>query len=215
MTDLILAIGNKNYSSWSFRPWIALRQKNVPFTEQFIQFDFEAGNPAIKRVSPNGKVPLLIHGDLKVWDSLSILEYAAELFPERNFWPDDMGLRAEARSIAAEMHSSFFALRNACPMNMRRPVETLAVDDGVKADVKRILGLWDNALQRSGGPFLYGDFSNADAMYAPVVSRFLTYRLSTSPMFEAYAGAMTALPAWREWQEAALRETWIVAEDEI
>ncbi|WP_305987116.1 glutathione S-transferase family protein [Roseibium sp. MMSF_3544] len=215
MPSFELFIGNKNYSSWSLRPWIALRQKEIPFTETLVPFDFENGNPKFRDFSPSMKVPVLKDGDLTVWDSLAILEYAADRFPEKGLWPEEISARARARAVSAEMHSGFAALRNACPMNMRRPVEVLGVDDTVTADVNRILDVWTECLERSGGPFLFGDFTIADAMYAPVVSRFATYTLSESPVFQQYAAALTGTGAWQEWEKEALKETWYVAEDEI
>ncbi|WP_428646425.1 glutathione S-transferase family protein [Roseibium sp.] len=215
MTAFDLYIGNKNYSSWSFRPWIALRQKDIPFNEHLVPFDFENGNPDFADFSPTMKVPVLKHGDLTVWDSLAILEYLADVHPEKGLWPSDLRERAWARAISAEMHSGFFALRSACPMNMRRPVEELIVGDDVKKDVARIVRIWTECLEASGGPFLFGDFTIADAMFAPVVSRFLTYRLSASPAAARYCEAVKSTPAWQAWEADALKETWIVAAEEI
>lgn len=215
MTSFELFIGNKNYSSWSFRPWIALQDKEIPFKETLVPFDFENGNPKFKDFSPSMKVPVLKDGALTVWDSLAILEYAADCFPDKGLWPEDKTLRAHARAVSAEMHSGFTALRGACPMNMRRPVEVLAVDQAVKDDVNRIVEIWTECLGRSGGPFLFGDFTIADAMYAPVVSRFGTYTLSDEPVFERYRAAMTGTAAWQTWEAAALKEDWYVAVDEI
>lgn len=215
MADLELFIGNKNYSSWSFRPWIALTHKEVPFRETLVPFDFDNGNPKFQAFSPSRKVPVLKDGDLTVWDSLAILEYVAELFPEAGFWPKDRSDRARARAISAEMHSGFPDLRGACPMNMRRPSETLHVNAAVKADVARIVDIWQECLDRSGGPFLFGDFTIADAMYAPVVSRFATYQLSDARVVAAYGAAMTGTSAWQAWQEEAVKEPWTVAVDEV
>ncbi|MCR9059895.1 glutathione S-transferase family protein [Roseibium album] len=215
MTSFELFIGNKNYSSWSFRPWIALKHKEIPFEESLVPFDFENGNPKFRAFSPSMKVPVLQDGDLTVWDSLAILEYAADCYPEKGLWPADKAMRARARAIASEMHSGFSALRGACPMNMRRPVELLTVDEAVKADVSRIVEIWSECLEKSGGPFLFGDFTIADAMYAPVVSRFVTYTLTQSPVFEKYRAAMTETAAWQTWEADALKETWYVAVDEI
>jgi len=210
-----LFIGNKNYSSWSFRPWIALRQKQIPFQEHLVPFDFKNGNPDFAAFSPSRKVPVLKDGDLTVWDSLAILEYAAERHPEAGLWPQDQQDRAQARAIAAEMHSGFAALRSACPMNMRRLVGKLEVNDAVKADVARIVAIWSECLETSGGPFLFGDFTIADAMYAPVVSRFATYELSNEPIVLRYHDAMTGTEAWQAWQTDAVNEPWIVEEEEV
>lgn len=212
---LTLYIGNKNYSSWSFRPWIALAAAGIAFEEKLIPFDFPAGNPAIKAVSPSGRVPLLVDGETRIWESLAIIEYAAELYPEAGIWPADRGARGVARAISMEMLAGFRALRNACPMNMRRPAQPLDVADDVRSDIARIVAIWREMLTRSGGPFLFGGFTGADAMYAPVVSRFATYQLVADPDMLAYMAAMQNHPAWRRWQEAALSETWIVPEDEI
>ncbi|MBO6758874.1 MAG: glutathione S-transferase family protein [Roseibium sp.] len=210
-----LFIGNKNYSSWSFRPWIGLRHKEIPFTEEVVPFDFQHGNPRFRAFSPTMKVPVLKDGDLTVWDSLAILEYAADVYPSHGLWPADVKARSRARAISAEMHSGFTALRGACPMNMRRPVERLVVDDAVKADVARIVNIWRDCLEVSGGPFLFGGFTIADAMYAPVVSRFGTYTLTEDPVADAYGATLRETEAWKTWETDALKETWIVPEDEI
>ncbi|MGB3878730.1 MAG: glutathione S-transferase family protein [Shinella zoogloeoides] len=215
MTDLVLYVGNKNYSSWSFRPWIAMAAADVPFTDRVIPFDFAAGNPEIRKVSPTGRVPLLQHGDVKVWESLAIIEYVAELFPDAGIWPSDRVARAEARAISMEMLSGFRALRNACPMNIRRTPGSIDLADGVTEDVARIETIWKDALARSGGPFLFGGFSAADAMYAPVVNRLEIYRLTRDEAILAYMARMKAHPAWQRWQAAALAEPWIVPEDEV
>ncbi|MGX5721229.1 glutathione S-transferase family protein [Shinella zoogloeoides] len=215
MTDLVLYVGNKNYSSWSFRPWIAMAAAGVPFTDRVIPFDFAAGNPEIRKVSPTGRVPLLQHGDVKVWESLAIIEYVAELFPDAGIWPQDRVARAEARAISMEMLSGFRALRNACPMNIRRTPGSIDLADGVTEDVARIETIWKDALARSGGPFLFGGFSAADAMYAPVVNRLEIYRLTRDETILAYMARMKAHPAWQRWQAAALAEPWIVPEDEV
>jgi glutathione S-transferase len=214
MSDLVLYVGNKNYSSWSFRPWIAMEAAGVSFTDQVIPFDFPAGNPEFFKISPTGRVPVLHHGAVRVWESLAIIEYAAELFPEAGIWPRDRGRRAEARAISMEMLSGFRALRGACPMNMRRERRAIDLPDGVMGDVARIEGIWKEALSRSGGPFLFGGFSAADAMYAPVVNRLEAYCLTEDKAVLAYMARMKAHPAWRKWQAAALAEPWIVPEDE-
>lgn len=214
MSDLILYVGNKNYSSWSLRPWIALEAAGVPFTDKVIPFDFPAGNPEIRKVSPTGKVPVLYHGAVRVWESLAIIEYAAELFPDRGIWPADAAARAEARAISMEILSGFHALRNTCPMNIRRTPGAVDLSDGVRNDVARIETIWKTALARSGGPFLFGAFSAADAMYAPVVNRFEAYCLTTDETVLAYMARMKAHPAWQKWEAAARAEPWIVPEDE-
>jgi len=209
-----LVIGNKKYSSWSLRPWIAMRVKGIAFDEELIPFDFDAGNPAIKAATPAGKVPVLVDGDLVVWESLAILEYLADRFPDAGLWPEATGQRARARSMAHEMHGGFGALRSECPMNMARAVRPIAVSDGVRSDVARIEQLWSAALDASGGPFLFGAFTNADAMFAPVVNRLEIYALSTHEAVSRYSAAMKALPAWAEWEAAGRAEPWIVEQDE-
>ncbi|RAX41905.1 glutathione S-transferase family protein [Rhizobium tropici] len=214
MSKLTLYIGNKNYSSWSFRPWIALEGCGIAFEEVLIPFDFPAGNPNIREVSPTGKVPMLVHDGFKVWESLAIIEYVAELFPDAGLLPKDRQARALARSHSMEMLSGFGALRNACPMDMRRPVSRLDLPEGVTEDVARIETIWREARSRSGGPFLFGTFSGADAMFAPVVSRLERYDIAVSADTRNYMAVMKALAAWKKWEEAALKETWIVPEDE-
>ena len=209
-----LYIGNKNYSSWSFRPWLGLRVKDIPFEEVLVPFDMENGNPEFIKFSPTGKVPCLQDGDLTVPESLAILEYAAELFPEKALWPDDIGVRAHARAVSHEMHGGFGSLRNECPMNMRRKHEAIDVSDGVRKDVARIETIWAECLERYGGPFLFGEFTIADAMFAPVVNRLEIYQLSNSDSVKQYSVAMKSLPAWKEWDNAGRAEPWVVDEDE-
>jgi len=214
MSDLTLYVGNKNYSSWSFRPWIAMEAAGVPFKDVVIPFDFAAGNPEFRKLSPTGRVPVLHHGEVRVWESLAIIEYVAELFPAAAIWPKDRAARAEARAISMEMLSGFRALRGACPMNIRRAPGEIDLPEGVTDDVARIETIWKAALSRSGGPFLFGGFSAADAMYAPVVNRFEIYRLTKDEAVLAYMARVKAHPAWQKWQAAALAEPWIVPEDE-
>lgn len=209
-----LYIGNKNYSSWSFRPWIAMIAKEIDFEEILIPFDDEGGNPKFREFSPTGKVPTLVDGELTIWESLAILEYLHDKYPEKGFWPKDRKARAHARAVANEMHGGFGGIRNECPMNMRREVRAIDVSDAVRRDVVRIERLWEDCLKASGGPFLFGDFTNADAMYAPVVNRLEKYDLSNHEAVLAYRKAMKSHPAWIEWEEAALKEPWIVPADE-
>ena len=214
MVKLTLYIGNKNYSSWSFRPWIAMAGCNIPFEDVVIPFDFPAGNPKIKEISPSGCVPLLRHGDVCVWESLAIIEYVAELFPDAGLWPAERSARAAARAVSTEMLAGFRALRGACPMNIRRPKRAIELPGGVMADVRRIEAIWRECRTKSGGPFLFGAFSAADAMFAPIVNRFEIYDLVTDPETLAYMEAMKSHPAWLRWEQAALAEPWIVPEDE-
>ena len=215
MTGLTLFVGNKNYSSWSMRPWIAMTAAGIAFDEVVIPFDFAAGNPDIRAVSPTGKVPLLRHGDFLVWESLAIIDYVAELFPDAGLWPADRQARARARSYSMEMLSGFRALRGACPMNVRRAKKALDVAEDVRADVARIETIWRQALAQSGGPFLFGAFTAADAMYAPVVNRFDVYDLVADPETLGYMNRVKAHPAFLKWEEAARAEPWVVIEDEI
>jgi glutathione S-transferase len=214
---LRLILGNKNYSSWSFRPWIGLKAAGVPFEETIVPL-FEPGSrERILEASPAGKVPVLIDGDVHVWESLAILEYVAETFPEAHLWPADRATRAHARAISGEMHAGFTGLRRHCPMNMWRPVKKRSLTSEAAADVARIDALWADCRRRFGGegPFLFGHFSAADAMYAPVVSRFHTYAVDVGAESRAYMDAIMALPAWREWQTAALTEPWVISHDEV
>lgn len=210
---LQLVIGNKNYSSWSMRPWVALRASNIPFEEIFIPlYTGEADKRRILGFTQSGKVPVLIDGDVTVWDSLAIIEYVAERFPEKRLWPEDSARRAHARSISAEMHSGFAALRNECGMNLHRPVGAIALSADARADIARVQQIWIECRERYGkmGPFLFGSFSGADAMFAPVVHRFRTYAIEVEPDARAYMDAMMSLRAFQEWTRAGLAETLIV-----
>lgn len=209
-----LYIANKNYSSWSMRPWIAMRVAGVEFEEVLVLFDDEARNSEFARFSPSGKVPVLVDGDLTVWESLAIMEYVAEKFPDAGLWPRDRLARARARAVASEMHAGFAALRKACPMNMRRKTREIEIGRDTSKDVARIEALWAQCLGDSGGPFLFGDFSIADAMFAPIVSRLEKYELSDTSAVRAYTTAMRSLKAWHDWEVAALAEPWIVPADE-
>ena len=207
---LTLVIGNKNYSSWSMRPWVALKAAGIAFEEKFIPlYTGAADKQRILDVTRSGKVPALIDGDVTVWDSLAIIEYAAERFPDAHLWPADAASRAHARSVSAEMHSGFAALRNECGMNLHRPIAAKALSDNARADIARIQELWTDCRSRYGkaGPFLFGAFTAADAMYAPVVHRFRTYAIDVSPPVRAYMEAMMALPAFAQWTAEGLAET--------
>src|SRR5262245_27160172 len=214
---LTLVIGNKNYSSWSFRPWIALRVAGIPFEEVVIPLYEPGSKEQILKCSPAGKVPILIDGDVRVWESLAILDYLAERFPQARLWPADAAARAHARAIAAEMHAGFVPLRRHLPMNMWRPVMRRELPAEVQANVRRIEAMWTDCRTRfgAGGAFLFGAFGAADAMYAPVVSRVHTYAVEVGAAARAYVDAVMALPAWREWRTAALAEPWVLPEDEV
>jgi glutathione S-transferase len=210
---LKLAIGNKNYSSWSMRPWLALRANHIAFEEVFIPlYTGAADKQRILSVTRSGKVPALIDGDVTVWDSLAIIEYLAERFPEAKLWPEDRAGRALARSISAEMHSGFVALRSECPMNLHRPVRGIALSEDARANAARIQEIWLDCRERYGkpGPFLFGAFGAADAMFAPVVFRFHTFAIDAAPEVRAYMDTMMALPAVQDWTKAGLAETLII-----
>jgi glutathione S-transferase len=214
--DLHLVIGNKTYSSWSMRPWIALKAQGVDFCETVIGLEQPDTSAKIKAYSPTGKVPVLQHGDITVWDSLAILEYLAETFQGKHWWPADVTARAVARAVSAEMHSGFSPLRVAMTMNVRKTLPTPECTEAVDADIARITDIWRDCRAKfgSGGPFLFGVFSNADAMYAPVVTRFKTYGVELDEDCRAYSDAMLTHPAMREWYISAAGEHWIVAKYE-
>ncbi len=217
---LTLIIGNKNYSSWSFRPWIAMRTAGIAFDEIVVSLDAPDFKARVGAHSGTGKVPVLVDrqgsAEVSVWESLAILEYLAEKFPDRKLWPDDPAARAHARAVASEMHAGFVPLRNHCPMNMWRPVKQCELPDDVAANARRIDALWTDCRTRfgAGGPFLFGGFGAADAMYTPVVSRFHTYAVGVGAAARAYMAAVMALPAWTEWRAAALQEPWVLPQDE-
>jgi len=214
---LKLVIGNKNYSSWSMRPWLALRASRIPFEEIFIPlYTGQTDKDRILRFTRSGKVPALIDGDITVWDSLAIFEYLAERFPEAKLWPQDRAARAHARSVSAEMHSGFMPLRNECGMNLHRPVRSIALSEDARANIARVEEIWSDCRERYGkqGPFLLGAFTGADAMYAPVVHRFRTYAIKVGPVAQTYMETMMALPAFKEWTEAGLAETLMIAKFE-
>lgn len=208
MTRPTLVIGNRNYSSWSMRPWVFMRHHGIDFEERRLSPYTDAGKAEIRAVSPTGLVPVLIDGGLKVWDSLAILEYVADRYPQTQGWPADAAARAVARSVSAEMHASFQNLRKNLPMNVRRVTAARKWPAEVQADIDRVFAIWQDCRGRFGdtGPFLFGRFSIADAMYAPVVWRFATYSVPLPAAAEAYTGAMHALPAMQAWREAAHAE---------
>jgi glutathione S-transferase len=214
---LTLVIGNKNYSSWSLRPWIAMKVAGIPFAEEVISLDATDFHERVRKISGTGKVPALADGETHVWESLAILEYLAEKYPQAGLWPADARARAHARSIAAEMHAGFTPLRRHYPMNVWRPIKRREPVAEVVDHVRRIDTMWTDCRTRfgEGGPFLFGAFGAADAMYAPVVSRFHTYEVDVSPVARAYMAAVMALPAWAEWYAAALQEPWVLPSDEV
>lgn len=215
MAAVKLYVGNKNYSSWSMRPWLALKAAGIDFEDEVIPFDFPAGNPAIRAINPAGTVPVLEHQGLRIGESLAIIEYAAELFPDKPVWPADARDRALARSYCSEMATGFRALRNAAPMNLRYPPQRLDVGHDVEANIRRIEQIWHGSLENSGGPFLFGAFSAVDAFFAPVVARFSSYLLADHPVTTAYMAAVTNHPAFQAWAADAAGESWVVPEDEL
>ncbi|MGX1742841.1 glutathione S-transferase family protein [Bosea sp. NPDC055353] len=214
-----LLIGNKCYSSWSLRAWLLMRASGIAFSEQLVQLDEPGFKEAIFAAAPGsgGTVPTLVDGEIAVWETLAICEYLHDTQPQADIWPRDKAARAHARAISSEMHAGFTALRGACPMNLGKRFAARGRGPGVARDVERLTGLWRQARERfgAGGPFLYGAFSAADAMFAPVVTRLDTYGIAVDPVSQDYMQAILALPAYREWLAAALAEPWIVAQDEV
>ena len=207
---LTLVIGNKSYSSWSMRPWMLLEGFGIPFAEVVIPLYVDGSKEQILRYTPSGKVPVLIDGDTHVWDSLSICEYVAEKFPDRAIWPKDGKARALARSMSAEMHSSFQALRQQCGMVVHRKKGPVDFTPDTLGDIARIERMWADAREKygQGGPFLFGAFSAVDAMFAPVVVRFDVYQSKLGAGTLAYMQAMQATHAWQKWMAGAAAETW-------
>ena len=212
---LKLYIGNKNYSSWSLRPWVLMRQSGIAFQEVVVRFDSFEPDSEFKRtisaVSPTGKVPALVDGDLAIWDTLAIAEYLAEQYPDKHLWPQDTRARAIARSACAEMHSGFTALRGACPMNIEADLSQQGAlmwrdRPALRADVARLEQLWTGLLNQHGGPMLMGAFSVVDAFYAPVCMRLARYGLPVSSVAAAYVQRVQKLPAMQEWIAQALAE---------
>jgi len=209
MPNPILVIGNKAYSSWSLRPWLLMKQVGIGFEEIRLSLYEDGAKQKILQYSATGKVPVLKDGDLTIWDSLAICEYLAEKYPEKRLWPSETAARACARSISAEMHSGFTNLRTRMPMNVRREIPGRAKISEVVTEISRIEAIWNECRSRFGsqGSFLFGAFSIADAMYAPVVSRLRTYGVALGGAAARYAGAIHALPAMQEWIAAAHTET--------
>ena len=217
MTRPVLYIGNRNYSSWSLRPHMALATARIPFDEKLIRFGEPEFGRKVRRISKAGLVPILEHNGLKIWDTLAIMEYAAETWPEKNLWPKNKAARAMARSISAEMHSGFRNIRNELPMNLHWGPKRFPVTEAAAAEVMRIETLFADARKAHGksGPFLFGKFSIADAMFTPVLSRFETYRIPISKVTHTYQQAVLSTPAFQDWKALALKEPWIEAHDEV
>jgi len=221
MSKPVLTIGNKNYSSWSLRPWIALRAAEIDFEEKLIKL-FDENWAETKAQLPSGTVPILEHDGVVIWETMAILEYIAETWPEAKLWPDDKKARAVARAVSNEMHASFTAVRSNMPMNIRGDFPGRGRGAGedaakVERDIQRIEHIWTACRETYGqvGDFLFGAFSNADAMFAPVVSRFTTYGVEVNLTAQAYMDAIQSHPAMVEWSDAGRAEPWIIKEDEI
>jgi glutathione S-transferase len=217
MASFTLYIGNKNYSSWSLRGWLAMKATGADFEELMIPLSQPNTRQEILRHSPSGTVPALKHGTLTVWDSLAIGGYLAELFPQAYLWPKDTNARAVARAVSAEMHSGFRALRTHFPMNMRSSFPNRTSTPEVQAEIDRITAIWHDCRERFGkeGDFLFGHFTVADAMYAPVVSRFRTYKIELNAELQAYSDAIWSMPSLQEWLAAARKEPMVIESAEF
>jgi len=217
MDKFELVIGNKAYSSWSLRPWLVLKEAGAEFTETRVPLYVHGYKEELLRHAPSGKVPILKHGAVTVWDSLAICEYLAEQFPEAGLWPQDPALRARARSVSAEMHSGFGAIRSAMPFNCRARDRKVPITAEIQKEIDRVQGLWRECRTQygKGGPWLFGHFSIADAMYIPVAGRFFTYGVALEPTSQAYMDAALNHPAVREWTAAAMQETEVMISNEV
>ena len=209
---LKLVIANKLYSSWSLRPWLVMRAFDIPFEEIIVPLRRDDSKVRLADYSPSGKVPALVDGGQTIWESLAIIEYLAEAFPDKNIWPRDREMRAHARAISNEMHGGFMPLRTGCPMNLGARFKTPEMTEGLQASLDRVESIWAGTLARfsHGGPYLYGDFTAADAMFAPVVTRLDAYQLPVKPPTRAYMDTILAHPAFVEWKSAALKEPWTI-----
>ncbi|MEQ1953294.1 glutathione S-transferase family protein [Mesorhizobium sp. CN2-181] len=208
--EFVLYIGNKCFSSWSLRPWIAMRHLEIPFREEFVRLRTPETAANLARISPTGQVPVLNHNGRIIWETLAILEYLNDLFPERQLWPADLDARALARSVATEMHSGFRELRYGWPMNLRRPKAHKPMQGEGDGNRRRIEAIWRECRRKfgEGGPFLFGDFTATDAMYAPVVTRFDTYGGKLDPDIRSYVDAVLDTPGMRHWYAEAAKEPW-------
>ena len=221
MAEFTLVIGNKNYSSWSLRGWLMARIAGIEFDEVMVPLDLPDTAASIKKHSPSGKVPVLVHRGLAIWESLAIAEYLNDLKPEAILWPSSQAARAHARSISAEMHAGFGELRTNMPMNIRSSYPGKGMTPAVRADIERITGLWRDCRKRFGGAFpkddgfLFGTFSAADAMFAPVVTRLRTFGVQLDSDADAYCTAVMAYAPMKEWVDAAKNEPWLIASAEL
>jgi glutathione S-transferase len=210
-----LIFANRNYSSWSLRAWLVLKHFGIPFDEDMVLLSGDGWKETLRKKSPSGKVPVLIDGEAVVPETIAIIEYLNDKYPAKGIWPSDRLKRAQARAVSAEMHGGFSALRNAAPMNLRGSHPGKVDFDPIAADLRRIEEIWGDLTSESGGPYLFGKFTAADAMFAPVATRIRTYSLPVSDVAMDYVQTIYALPAFQEWLAAAVKEPWIVEEDEI
>jgi glutathione S-transferase len=221
MADFTVVIGNKNYSSWSLRGWLMAKIAGIEFEEVVVPLDLPETQPTIRKYSPSGRVPVLLHRGLAIWESLAIAEYLNDIKPEGGLWPSSIAARAHARAISSEMHAGFLELRNNMPMNIRASYPGKGMTPGVRADIERITGLWRDCRKRFSGAFerddgyLFGLISAADAMYAPVVTRLRTYGVQVDKDTDAYCNAVLGHPAMKEWIDAAKHEPWLIAQYEL
>jgi len=217
MSELKLIIGNRNYSSWSLRAWLVMRLAGQDFTEEMIPLDLPDTRDRLRAASAAGRVPVLNNGGLVIWDTLSIIEYLAETYPDQGIWPTAPEDRALARSVSAEMHSSFFALRGEMPMNIRAVDRHLDLSEGAVNDIARVLEIWQTCLARDNkdGPFLFGNFCAADAMYAPVIARFQSYGVHMDATCQAYADVVWNTDDMIWWRAASAEESWTIPGEEV
>jgi glutathione S-transferase len=219
MSKPTLIIGNKNYSSWSLRPYMALRMANIPFVERMIRFGEPRFSTEVREISKAGQVPIFLHNDLVINDSLAIIEYAAETWPTQGIWPKSVAARARARAVSAEMHSGFRGIRSACPMNLRRPQKSPpgGVTETIARDIARFQELLTDCREKfaQGQSFMFGEFSAADAMFTPFVSRLHTFALPVNQATRDYMQAILSTPAFLTWFEESKQEDWIVPDDEV
>jgi glutathione S-transferase len=221
MADFTVVIGNKNYSSWSLRGWLMAKIAGIEFEEVVVPLDLPETQSTIRKYSPSGRVPVLLHRGLAIWESLAIAEYLNDIKPEGGLWPSSIAARAHARAISSEMHAGFTDLRTNMPMNIRASYPGKGMTPGARADIERITGLWRDCRKRFSGAFekddgfLFGLISAADAMFAPVVTRLRTYGVQVDKDTDAYCNAVLGLPAMKEWIDAAKHEPWLIAEYEL
>lgn len=212
MADLCIVLGNRNYSSWSLRPWLVLKHLGVSFDEVIVPLMQDNFKEELLKHSPSGKVPVLKVDGQEIWDSLAICEYLNESYPDAHLWPQDDTARAVARSVSYEMHSGFFEIRNGMPMNVRRTIDGFEPSSLCQVEIKRIEEIWTSCRERFGGngDYLFGDFSIADAMFAPVVSRFKSYGIAVNPTCQMYMETILQMPTMQEWTEDAIGEEWVI-----